>query len=212
MTTTQTKSAFLKYSHTIGICVMDGRGFMFPVDTAIGKEGRMHTVSRAYVPATAQLRITMYDIDSEYFGIYGGYGEGLGEFRWPTGMAADAEGNVYVSDEQNNRINIFSHEGDPIKHWGAAGTNEGQLMGPSGIAFDNEQNLVVADHLNNRIQKFSKDGTFIMSFGNSGEGDLKMPWGVCVGEDNSVYVADWANDRIATVSYTHLTLPTTTYV
>ena len=101
MTTTQTKSAFLKYSHTIGICVMDGRGFMFPVDTAIGKEGRMHTVSRAYVPATAQLRITMYDIDSEYFGIYGGYGEGLGEFRWPTGMAADAEGNVYVSDEQN---------------------------------------------------------------------------------------------------------------
>ena len=197
MTTVQTKNTFLKYSHTIGICVMDGRGFMFPVDTAIGKDGRLHTVSRAYVPAAAQLRITMYDIDSEYFGIYGGYGEGLGEFRWPTGMAADAEGNVYVSDEQNNRINIFSHEGDPIKHWGQAGKSEGQLMGPSGIAFDNEQNLVVADHLNNRIQKFTKDGIFIMSFGNDGEDNLKMPWGVCVGEDGSVYVADWANDRIA---------------
>ncbi|MEC7836887.1 MAG: NHL repeat-containing protein [Chloroflexota bacterium] len=196
MTTTQAKTSLLKYSHTIGICVMDGRGFMFPVDTAIGRDGRMHTVSRAYVPATAQLRITMYDIDGEYFGIYGGYGEELGEFRWPTGMAADSDGNVYVSDEQNNRINIFTHEGEPIKHWGEFGNREGQLNGPSGIAFDKEQNLFVADHLNNRIQKFTKDGEFIMSFGDVGEETLKMPWGICVGHDNSVYVADWANDRI----------------
>jgi hypothetical protein len=108
--TTQTEKSFLKYSHTIGICVMDGRGFMFPVDTAIGKNGRIHTVSRAYARATAQLRITMYDIDSEYFGIYGGYGESLGQFRWPTGMASDHTGDIYVSDELNNRINVFSLE------------------------------------------------------------------------------------------------------
>ena len=129
---------------------MDGRGFMFPVDTTIGKDGRMHTVSRAYAPATAQLRITMYDIDSEYFGIYGGYGEGLGEFRWPTGMASDENGNVYVSDELNNRINVFSHEGDPIKYWGDPGSSEGELNGPSGIAFDSDENLFVADHMNNK--------------------------------------------------------------
>ena len=48
LTTIKTKKSFLNYSHTIGICVMDGRGFMFPVDTAIGKNGRLHTVSRAY--------------------------------------------------------------------------------------------------------------------------------------------------------------------
>ena len=175
---------------------MDGRGFMFPVDTAIGKDGRMHTVSRAYVPATAQLRITMYDIDSQYFGVYGAYGEALGEFKWPTGMASDSDGNIYVSDEQNNRINIFSHDGEPMRHWGEVGIKEGQLNGPSGIAFDKEQNLFVADHLNNRIQKFTKDGGFIMSFGNQGGEALRMPWGLCVGEDDSVYVADWGNERV----------------
>ena len=196
MTTKRTEKSFLKYSHTIGICVMDGRGFMFPVDTAIGKDGRIHTVSRAYVPATAQLRITMYDLDSQYFGIYGGYGEGLGEFKWPTGMVSDSDGNVYVSDEQNNRINIFSHEGHPIHHWGEAGVKEGQLSGPSGIAFDMEQNLIIADHRNNRIQRFTKDGIFLMSFGNQGEETLNMPWGVCVAEEGSIYVADWGNDRI----------------
>ena len=66
----------LKYSHTIGLCVMEGRGFMFPVDTLITADGRMHTVSRAYIPATGQLRVTMYDINSEYYGVYGSYGEG----------------------------------------------------------------------------------------------------------------------------------------
>ena len=73
MTTIKTKKSFLNYSHTIGICVMDGRGFMFPVDTAIGKNGRLHTVSRAYTPAVFQLRITMYDINSNFYGVYGGY-------------------------------------------------------------------------------------------------------------------------------------------
>ena len=38
---------FLVYSHTIGLCVMEGRGFMFPVDTLVSSTGRMHTISRA---------------------------------------------------------------------------------------------------------------------------------------------------------------------
>ena len=197
MTTINTKKSFLDYSHTIGICVMDGRGFMFPVDTAIGKNGRIHTVSRAYTPAVFQLRITMYDINSKFYGVYGGYGENLGEFRWPTGMACDKSGNIYLSDELNHRINIFSDEGNPIKYWGKAGINEGELNGPSGIAFDSHDNLFVADHLNNRIQKFTKDGDFISSFGDKGPDVLNMPWGVFVNVDGFIYVADWGNDRIA---------------
>ena len=176
---------------------MQGRGFMFPVDTAIGKNGRMHTVSRAYTPFVEQLRITMYDINSKFYGVYGGYGENLGEFRWPTGMACDKSGNIYLSDELNHRINIFSDEGKPIKYWGKAGINKGELNGPSGIAFDSHDNLFVADHLNNRIQKFTKDGDFISSFGDKGPDVLNMPWGVFVSVDGFIYVADWGNDRIA---------------
>ena len=189
---------FIRYSHTIGLCVMEGRGFMFPVDTLIASDGRMHTVSRAYLPATGQLRVTVYDIDSEFYGAYGGYGEGLGQFRWPTAIASDKEGNVYISDEQTNRINIYSDDGTPAGHWGAGGTEAGELRGPSGIAFDADGDLYVSDHLNNRIQKFTKDGQFIKSFADDGDdaNRLSLPWGITVGSDGCVYVADWANHRI----------------
>ena len=117
---------------------MEGRGFMFPVDTAFGKDGRMHTVSRAWVNASSNLRVTMYDIESEYYGVYGEFGEGLGQFRWPAGITADSEGNIYMSDEQTQRINVYSGDGTALSNWGVFGTEEGQFNRPSGIDFDPE--------------------------------------------------------------------------
>ena len=57
---------FLKYSHTIGLCTMDGRGFMFPSDTAIGPEGRIYTVSRGLVGDSRTQRVTAYDLGSAF--------------------------------------------------------------------------------------------------------------------------------------------------
>ena len=37
---------FLKYSHTVGLCVMLGRGFSYPADTGIAKDGRLYVVNR----------------------------------------------------------------------------------------------------------------------------------------------------------------------
>ena len=198
----ENKVDVMKYSHSIGICVMTGRGFMFPVDTAISKDGRIHTISRGYIPATYQMRVTMYDIDSEFFGVYGGFGKEPGETQLPAGMAADAEGNVYLSDEQGDRITVYDNDGNYLSHWGVSGSDRGQLRGPSGISFDDDGNLLVSDHLNNRIQKFTSDGSFISSLGDVGpeEHRLHLPWGVTASHDNNVFVADWGNHRIVKYS------------
>ena len=45
MTTTQ-KTDFLKYSHSIGLSTMAGRGFYYPVDTDFDEDGKVYTVSR----------------------------------------------------------------------------------------------------------------------------------------------------------------------
>ena len=190
-------SAILAYSHTIGLCVMEGRGFMFPVDTLISNTGRMHTISRAYSPADSQKRVTLYDINSEFYGIYGRFGEGIGEFKWPSAIAEDQQGNVYITDETLNRINIYSENGDPIGHWGVSGNGEGEMDGPAGISFDFNGDLYITDHLNSRVQKYTKDGDCLLTFG---DGDLNLPWGVHVSPNGSIYVADWGNHRIVRYS------------
>ena len=190
-------SGILAYSHTIGLCVMEGRGFMFPVDTLISNTGRMHTISRAYSPADSQKRVTLYDINSEFYGIYGRFGEGIGEFKWPSAIAEDQQGNVYITDETLNRINIYSENGDPIGHWGVSGNGEGEMDGPAGISFDFNGDLYITDHLNSRVQKYTKDGDYLLTFG---EGDLNLPWGVHVSPNGSIYVADWGNHRIVRYS------------
>ena len=190
-------SGILAYSHTIGLCVMEGRGFMFPVDTLISNTGRMHTISRAYSPADSQKRVTLYDINSEFYGIYGRFGEGIGEFKWPSAIAEDKQGNVYITDETLNRINIYSENGEPIGHWGSSGNGDGEMDGPAGISFDFNGDLYITDHLNGRIQKYTKDGDCLLTFG---DGDLNLPWGVHVSPNGSIYVADWGNHRIVRYS------------
>tara|TARA_Y100001960_G_scaffold306767_1_gene362355 strand:+ start:7481 stop:8422 length:942 start_codon:yes stop_codon:yes gene_type:complete len=176
---------------------MEGRGFMFPVDTLISNTGRMHTISRAYTPADSQKRVTLYDINSEFYGIYGRFGEGIGEFKWPSAIAEDQQGNVYITDETLNRINIYTENGDPVGHWGTSGNSDGEMDGPAGISFDFNNDLYVTDHLNGRVQKYTKDGDYLLTFG---EGDLNLPWGVHVSPNGSIYVADWGNHRIVRYS------------
>jgi DNA-binding beta-propeller fold protein YncE len=197
-TTTRPTADFLTYSHTIGLSAMQGRGFYYPSDTAIGKDGQLYTVNRGLEGDTRGMRVTVYDLDSNFFHVFSKYGAKAGEMIWPTAIALDAEGKVYVSDEDTNRINIFDRTGNFLSAWGAQGSDEGQLDGPSGLAFDRNDNLHVVDHRNHRVQRFTRDGRFISSFGTNGsaDGQFNFPWGVTVDAAGEVYVADWRNDRI----------------
>ena len=49
MTTSDTALGveFLEYSHTLGLSTMQGRGFYYPSDAAIGKDGRLLVVNRS---------------------------------------------------------------------------------------------------------------------------------------------------------------------
>ncbi len=197
MTTAQ-KTDFLKYSHSIGLSTMTGRGFYYPVDTVFDDEGKTYTVSRSLDGDNRGLRVTIYDVDSNYYDMFGEYGEGDGQFIWPTAIARDSEGNTYVACEHLNRIARFDSSGDPLPSWGISGSGEGELDGPSGLAVDGDNNILVVDHHNNRVQKFTPGGQFISSFGSAGggEGQFDLPWGIDVDGAGDIYIADWRNDRI----------------
>ena len=197
-TTTKFESDFLVYSHTIGLSTMQGRGFYYPSDTAIGKGGQIYTVSRNIEGDVRGVRVTVYDLDSEFSHTFGSFGEGDGQMIWPTAITLDSQGRFYVSDEETHRITAFDAEGKFLAKWGEHGSGDGQVDGPSGLAFDADDNLYVVDHLNNRVQKFTREGRLLLAFGSKGSGDgqLDLPWGVTVGAKGDVYVADWRNDRV----------------
>ena len=195
---TETRIAFLKYSHTIGLSTMEGRGFYYPNDSVVGADGRLYVVSRTLDGDNRGVRVTVTNLESEYFGTFGRFGEAEGQMTWPTSIAQDSRGRIFVSDEHTNLISIFDSKGDFEKRWGETGSAPGQIDGPSGLAFDASDNLYVVDHKNNRVQRFTADGVFLSGFGSRGSGDghLNLPWGVTTDSQGDVYVADWRNDRI----------------
>ena len=170
----------------------------------------MYVVSRSYDYRADAKRITICTVGEDYIGEIGNAGRlgagtmdpgenaGPGSLIWPTCIALDRAGNVYVTDEWLNRIAIFAGDGDWIGAWGTLGHGDGEVDRPSGIAFDADDNLYVVDTGNNRIQKFTKDGQFLGKWGQegSGDGELNMPWGIDIDNKGDIYLADWRNDRI----------------
>ena len=77
-----------------------------------------------------------------------------GQFRQPTDVAWDADGNIYISDGYiNSRVAKFTRDGDWVASLGEPGGGKlGLLNTPHSIANDAKGNIYVADRGNRRIQ------------------------------------------------------------
>jgi tripartite motif-containing protein 71 len=120
------------------------------------------------------------------------------QFRYPTSIALDAGGNIFVTDSWNDRVLKFTRADNSTVEWGSRGSGDGEFHFPTGIAVDPSGNVYVADFGNSRVQKFTSDGKFITKWGSEGPGDgqFSRPQGVAVDPSGNVYVADSGNERI----------------
>jgi uncharacterized protein (TIGR03663 family) len=93
---------------------------------------------------------------------------------------------------------------DADKVIGMAGTQPGQFQNPRDVALAPDGTLYVADTTNNRIQHLSAEGSVLQEWGSFADiskgtapgGTFFEPWGIAIGSDGSVYVADTWNHRI----------------
>lgn len=123
-----------------------------------------------------------------------------------TGVAADAIGNVYFTDQDNNRIVKL----DPLGNLSTLSLPDVTLSGPLGVAVDPSQNLYVVDSGNERIiQQTTTGTTSVLSY--SGPSLGQFVFGIDVDGSGNVLVSDFINNRLIldNVSQSSQTFPST---
>jgi DNA-binding beta-propeller fold protein YncE len=95
----------------------------------------------------------------------------FGNLNAPHGIALDADGFLYVADSNNHRVVKVSSEGEVVDTWDSTWWRGLQSWKP-GCLDANDRPLSL------------------------GDGEFCEPWGITVGADGRVYVADTWNHRI----------------
>lgn len=151
----------------------------------------------------------------------GGRAVSAGLSRQVTGIALDANNNLYIADGLNHRIRKVTSDGTITT---IAGSGSGGFSGDGGLAtaarlnmpadvkVDARGNVYIADMLNHRIRRVDPSGmiTTVAGDGRQGRGpdsvpatasSLNTPAGIALDPSGDLYIADWQNYLIRKVSF-----------
>jgi sugar lactone lactonase YvrE len=155
----------------------------------------------------------------------------LSFFNYPTGLAADATGSIYIADSQNHAIRVIDKAGNvkTLAGNGVQGTTDAvgkaaKFNHPTDVAVTKEGIVYVADTLNNLIRKIAVDGTVttlnaasdrkvVLTSGQTitagdykdgqiAEAKFNDPSGLALDEKGNLFVSDTGNQRIRYIDFT----------
>lgn len=168
-------------------------------------------------------------------GVYGGFltGDGgpatSGKLTYPTGVAVDSFGNIFIADRTYCRVREVSVTTGNISTVAGTGTcfysgdggpaSSAELNDPSGVSVDSSGNLLIADTQNCLIRRVSAatgvistvagtppDNTGLLHCGNTGDGgpaiNAKVGFvdGLAVDNSGSLFLADPSSCVIRKIS------------
>ena len=204
----------------------DGTGsaaqFWYPSGVAVDGSGNVYA---ADMKGCTIRKITPAGMVITLAGLAGwwnrGSADGTGSaarFNYPSGVAVEGSGNVYVADTENCTIRKMTPAGAVSTMAGLVG-NYGSANGtgstarfnrPSGVAVDNSGTVYVADSANNTIRKITPSGmvsTLAGLAGWQGSADgtgsnarFNHPYGLIVDGSGNVYVAENGNCTIRKIT------------
>ncbi|NYF53803.1 NHL repeat-containing protein [Tunturiibacter gelidoferens] len=119
----------------------------------------------------------------------GATGYSAGGISYPTAIAIDGNGTVWIPDYGNSRVTLLSSTGQPLS--GTNGYESLQFSFPLAVALDSNHYGWVANSGNDTVSKVSADGSQIASF-PSGSG----PDGIAVDQRGYVWVANQIGNSI----------------
>ncbi len=141
------------------------------------------------------------------------------QLHWPSGVALDAAGNLYIADSLNNAIRKVAANGiiTTVAGGGAAYPGDGgpataaQLDWPRTVAVDASGNLYIADGNDHAVRKVVANGIISTVAGNGSDGysgdggpatgaQLSYANGSVVDAAGNLYIADGGNNVIRRVA------------
>ncbi len=154
----------------------------------------------------------------------------MARFNGPSGIAADREGNLFVSDSRNHRLRRITPEGvvTTIAGGGEVGTVTGDFADgaaraarfwcPSGLAWHPQKGLFIADTGNHRIRLLTPQGEVRTIAGgdtprdangrpSGGDADgpaanarFRFPTGLALDGSGNLFVADTGNHSVRKIT------------
>jgi sugar lactone lactonase YvrE len=150
------------------------------------------------------------------------------ELSWPTGVALDGAGNLYIADLQNNRVREVNAATGIITTIAGTGTGgfsgdngpatSAELNAPNRLVIDGAGNLFISDFNNNRIRRVDAATGIITTFAGNGpvghpvpsgffggdggpaaSAELCGPAGMAFDSAGNLYIADSGNVRLRKV-------------
>lgn len=160
------------------------RGFEYGLDTSYGQSVYSPPTSKYFYDRSISAVDDNADWDPSY-----------------RDLAVDSNGNVFVTDLQNQRIQIFDGYGNYLGKFGTAGSGFGELGYIVSIAIDSQDFVYVSSYTNqvtavSRISKFDNEGNFITEWPtmNISESGYEIP--VITVDSNDVIYASGISEIV----------------
>ncbi len=209
-------------SEEVALAPQSGGGDVVPEEEVDPLAETSHKTTEQFTQQTDLSGTVRYLVGAAAPKRYGGDGGPATEalLNFPTAVAVDAQGHLYIADTMNHRVRRVDAQTGIITT--IAGTGQARFSGdggpadraalnePAALAVDAQGQLYIADQSNNRVRAVDLKTGIIRTVAGMGsaaydgdgkpatEASLAGPSGLAVA-DGTLYIADTFNGRIRTV-------------
>ena len=181
---------------TAGVPGNDSLHFNKPTDIAIGPNGAVY-VSDGY----GNSRIMEFTPGGKFVRAWGSRGNAAGQFNTPHAIDADAQGQLFVADRENNRVQVFDSTGHFIRQYQnkTFGNMCSVCAGDSGrLIMADDVSFLKLKHRGSDVLVADTAGEVQQRSGRSGNYNGLPGWFHDVVTDNAgnIYVGDILNNKL----------------